>query len=97
MAPDTVNVQNALAIGGEQSRQFSASLSSEFHKTIKKKVKTMVLLRKAVTVKGEAIYDVVTLFSRLLVVGQQQRSIDIADVFQFELSPIPPALIIEEG
>ena len=37
-----------------------------------------------------------TLFSRLLVVGQQ-RSIDIADVFQFELSPIPPALIIEEG
>ena len=97
MAPDTVNVQNALAIGGEQSRQFSGLLSSEFHKTIKKKVKTMELLKKAVTVKGKAIYDVVTLFSRLLVVGQQQRSIDIADVFQFELSPIPPALIIEEG
>ena len=56
----------------------------------------MELLTKAVTVKGKAIYDVVTLFSRLLVVGQQ-RSIDIADVFQFELSPIPLALIIEEG
>ena len=52
VAPDTVNVQNALAIGSEQSRQFSASLSSEFHKTIKKKVKTMELLKKAVTVKG---------------------------------------------
>ena len=71
MAPDTVNVQNALAIGSEQSRQFSDLLSSEFHKTIKKKVKTMELLKKAVTVKGKAIYDVVTLFSRLLVVGQQ--------------------------
>ena len=35
-----------------------------------------------------------TLFSRLLVVGQQ-RSVDIADVFQFELSPVPPALIDE--
>ena len=34
VAPYTVNVQNALAIGSEQSRQFSASLSSEFHKTI---------------------------------------------------------------
>ena len=37
-----------------------------------------------------------TLFSRLLVV-RQQRSVDIADVFQFELSPIPPALIDEYG
>ena len=92
--PDTVNVQNALAIGSEQSRQLSASLSGEFHKTIKKKVKTMELLKKAVTVKGKAIYDIETLFSLLLVVGQQ-RSIDIADVFQFELSPVPPALIDE--
>ena len=93
LVPDTVNVQNALAIGSEQSRQFSASLSSELHNTIKKKVKTMELLKKAVTVKGKAIE---TLFSRLLVVGQQ-RSIDIADVFQFELSPVPPALIDEYG
>ena len=91
-----MNVQNALAIGIKQSRQFSASLSSEFHETIKKKVKTMELLKKAVTVKGKAIYDVVTLFSRWLVVGQQ-RSIDIANVFQFELSPVPPALINEYG
>ena len=96
VAPDTVNIQNALAIGSEQSRQFSASLSSEFHKTIKKKVKTMELLKKALTVKGKAIYHVMTLFSRLLVVGQQ-RSIDIADVFQFELSPVPPSLIDEYG
>ena len=95
VAPDTVNVQNSLAIGSEQSRQFSASVSSEFHKTIKK-VKTMELFKKAVTVKGKAIYDVVTLFSRLLVVGQQ-RNVDIADVFQFELSPVPPALIDEYG
>ena len=65
VATDTVNVQNALAIGTEQSRQFSISLSSEFHKTIKKMVKTMESLKKAVTVKGKAIYDIETLFSRL--------------------------------
>ena len=94
--PDTGNVQNALAIESEQSRQFSASLSSEFHKAIKKKVKTMELLKKVVIVKGKAIYDIETLFSRLLVVGQE-CSIDIADVFQFELSPVPPALIDEYG
>ena len=42
----------------------------------------MELLKKVVTVKGKVIYNVKTLFSRLLVVGQQ-LSIDIADVFQF--------------
>ena len=109
MASNQLSITSAMASGarhsecserishrGEQSRQFSALLSSEFHKTIKKKVKTTELLKKAVTVKGKAIYDVMTLFSRLLDVGQQ-RSIDIADVFQLEVSPIPPALIIEEG
>ena len=71
-----MNVQNALAIGSEQSGQFSASLS----KTIKKKVKTLELLKKTVTVKWKTIYDIETLFSRLLVVGQQ-RSFDMTDVF----------------
>ena len=96
VAIDTVNDQNALAIGSEQSRQFSTSPSSEFHKTIKKKIKAIESLKKAVNVKRKTIYDIETLFSRLLVVGQQ-RNIDIADVFQFELSPVPPGLIDEYG
>ena len=56
----------------------------------------MELLKKAVTVKGKAVYDVETLCSRLLVVGQQ-RNIDMADVFKSELSPVPPSLINEYG
>ena len=96
VAPDTVNVQDALAIGSEQSQQFSSSLSSNFHTIIKKKVKTMEALKKAVTVNGKAIYDVETLFSRLLVLGQK-RSVDLANIFQFELSPVPTALIDEYG
>ena len=96
MAPDIVNVQDALAIGSEQSKQFSASLSSAFHATIKKNVKSMEAMKKAVHVKWKAVYDVETLFCRLLVVGHQ-RNMDVADVLQFELSPVPPALIDEYG
>ena len=96
VAPDTVNVQDALRIGEEQSSEFSLSLSNNFHPTIKKKVKTMEVIKRSVTVKGKAIYDVETLFGRLLVVGQQ-RGVDIADVFQYELSPVPPSLIDEYG
>ena len=56
----------------------------------------MEALKKAVIVKGKLIYDVETLFSRLLVWGQQ-RSVDVAEIFQFELSPVPTALIDEYG
>ena len=59
----------------------------------------MESLKKAVTVKRKAIYDIETLFSRLLVVGQQ-RNIAIADVFQLELSPSSPdrrVWLLEEG
>lgn len=58
-----MNAQDALALGSEQSRHFSTLLSSKFHTSMK--VKAMVVLKKAVTV----IYDVETLFNRLLVVG----------------------------
>ena len=91
-----MNVQDALAIGMKQSEQFSASLSSDFHKPLQRRIKTMEVLKKSVTVEGKAIYDLETLFSLLLVVGQQ-RNIELADILQFELSPVPPALVDEYG
>ena len=94
MAPDTVNDQDALAFGSKQSKQFSVSLSSNVHTSIKRKVKSMVALKKVVIVKGKLIYDVETLFSRLLVLGQQ-HSVDVAEIFQFELNSVPTALIDE--
>ena len=48
VAPNTVNVQDALAIESKQSKQFSALLSTDFHTAIKKKVKSMDELKKAV-------------------------------------------------
>ena len=49
VAPDTVNVQDALIIRKERSDNFYSSLSETFHTTIKKKVKTMEILKKPVT------------------------------------------------
>ena len=99
VAPDTVNVQDALAIGSDQSKHFSASLNEEtstFHATIKKRVNNLELLKKCIKVKGKAVYDMETLFGRLLVVGEQ-RGIDMAEAFNYELSPVPPALLDEFG
>ena len=65
VAPDSVNVQNALQMVEQQSNEFEASLPEGFHKTIQKRVKTMEVMKKAVTVKGKAIYDMEVLFARL--------------------------------
>ena len=91
-----MNVQDALEIGTKQSQEMFDSLSADFHKPIKKKVKTMEILKKSVTVHGHTVYDLDTLFGRLLAVGQH-RGIDIGDMLKFELSPIPPAIIDEYG
>lgn len=96
MVPETVNVQDALAIRSEQSKQFSDLLCSNFHSTIKKKFRTTVALKKAITVKRKANYDIKMLYSQLLVMGQQHNT-EVDDVFQFELSPVPPALIGKYG
>ena len=59
-------------------------------------MKTMQEMKKVVIVNGKAIFDIDTLFARLLVVGQQ-RGVEVTDIFQDELSHVPPSLIYEFG
>ena len=73
LAPAIVNGQDALAIGSDQTKQFSGSLSCDFHAIMKKNVTSMEATRVAVYVRGKAVYNVETMFSRLLVVGHQQQ------------------------
>ncbi len=56
----------------------------------------MEVMKKAVTVKGKPVYDLEALFAHLLVVGQQ-HGIALKDVFNHELSPVPPSIIDEFG
>ena len=58
VVPNTVSVQDPSAIRSEQSKQFSAVLSSNLHTSLKRKVKSMEALKKAVIVKWNLIYDV---------------------------------------
>ena len=59
-------------------------------------MKTMQEMKKVVIVNGKAIFDIETLFARLLVVGQQ-RGVEVTYIFQYELSHVPPSLIDEFG
>ena len=53
-------------------------------------------MKKVVIVNGNAIFDIETLFARLLVVGQQ-RGEEVKYIFQYERSHVLPYLIDEFG
>eukprot|EP00745_Piridium_sociabile_P013977 TRINITY_DN2058_c0_g1_i7.p1 TRINITY_DN2058_c0_g1~~TRINITY_DN2058_c0_g1_i7.p1 ORF type:complete len:474 (+),score=89.64 TRINITY_DN2058_c0_g1_i7:286-1707(+) len=91
---NNVNIQDAVKIGQEMQKTFLSSLPDGFHNPIKKKVKTMQVLMKSVKVNDKPVYDLEAVFARLLIVGQK-RNIELASVFQHELSPVPPSLIDE--
>lgn len=57
VASTPVNVQNALQIGEQQSKEFAASLPQGFYSNIEKRVKTMEMMEKAMTVEGNPIHD----------------------------------------
>ena len=67
VAPTKVNVQDALHIGSTQSEKFTTLLPGAFHSKIERKVKTMQEMKKVVIVNGKPIFDIETLFARLLV------------------------------
>ena len=86
-----VKVQDALQIGSTQIEKFAALLPGAFHRKIERKVKSMQGMKTVVIVNGMAIFDLETIFARLLVVGQQ-RDMEVTYIFQYELSPVPPSL-----
>ena len=45
---------------------------------------------------SKPVYDLDAFFGRLLIVGQK-RDISIADLFNYELAPVPPSLINDYG
>ena len=45
---------------------------------------------------SKPVYDLDAFFDRLLIVGQK-RDISIADLFNYELAPVPPSLINDYG
>ena len=96
VAPIKVNIQDAFQMGITHREKFAALLPGAFHSKIERKVKTMQEMKKVVYLNGKAIFNIETLFCRLLVVGQQ-RGVEVTDIFQYELSHVLPSIIDEFG
>lgn len=91
-----MNVAESINIGEKMSAEFRASLPTGFHSTISSPIKTMEHIKKGVKMGDKTIFNLETIFLRLLTVGQQ-RHMELAPIFQHELCPVPPSLIDEYG
>ena len=81
-------------INERMAAQFRASLPTGFHATVSSSIKIMKHIKKGVKMGDKNIFNLETIFFRLLTVGQQQQ-MKLGPIFQYELCPIPPSLIDE--
>ena len=94
VAAAEINTHQAVELGTDMRDGFIAAYPERFHNSISTKFKTMHNMKVTVKVNDKPVYDLDALFGRLLVVGPR-RDIPVSELFQYELSPVPPSLINE--
>ena len=96
IATESVNVDDALAIGTQQMKDFESELPAGFHNSIKKNVKTMLINKKSIKIKDVEIYNTETIYARVMALIST-GALQLDEVFKYELSPIPVSLFEESG
>ena len=96
VATADVNTHQTVEVGPAMRDDLIASYQGGYHHTISSKVKTMQSMKRTATVNNKPVYDLDALFGRLLIVGQK-RDISTADLFNYELAPVPPSLTNDYG
>ena len=67
-----------------------------FHAPVKRKAKTMESIKCGVTIGDNTLYDMASLFCRLITVGQHQQ-VELQTLFEYELCAVPTSIIDENG
>ena len=74
---------------------FRKSLPAGFHAKLSSPVKTMEKLKHGIKIGDQVVFDLESIFLRLLLVGQQ-REMELP-IFGYELCAVPPSLVDEYG
>ncbi|MES9884531.1 MAG: hypothetical protein ABW185_27110 [Sedimenticola sp.] len=94
--PESVNADNAVAIGDSQMKNYEDSWPSGFHSTLGKKVVSMDATNKHIKVGNTRVFDTKLIYSRVMGL-QVSRNINIKDVLQYELAPVPASIFDDNG
>ena len=96
VASAVVNVSDALSLGSLMVTDFRKSLPAGFHAKLSSSVKTMEKLKHGIKIGDQVVFDLESIFLRLLLVAQQ-REMEPLPIFGYELCAVPPSLVDEYG
>ena len=96
VAPDSVNIDDALCIGSAMAEEFSAALPGGFYQLLKKKIVTMGALKRSIRVGGKNVHDMEMFYARILVISQK-RYVHLQELFQFEYPQCLPHSLMNLG
>ena len=91
-----INVEEALRIGRQMKAKIVSNLPEKFLTSISSPVKTMAMMMKGTKVGSSTVYDMETIFLRLITLSQT-RHMELVPIFEFELCTVPPSLFDEFG
>ena len=97
LSNDKVNVDNAITIGNTQVQEFLSKLPDGFYDKLSKKVQSMAVVRKSVTIGEIDIIDTALIYSRVIALQLSDSSIKMDNVLRYELAPIPTSMFHESG
>ena len=97
IAPEDVNVWNAVAIGASQLAEFERSWPEGFYKTISKQVVTFATKKRDPERKGKLIMDPEAIYAQAVGVLLSARDLNFIDLMAYELRYYPPAYFKEDG
>ena len=84
-----------MAIGIQQMKDFESSWPESFHQTISTQVVMMSTTRKQAKNVPTGHLDTGLIFARAMTLTQS-RDIDVKNLFEYELTPIPTAMFEEK-
>ena len=96
MAPAVVNVSDALSLGALMVTDFRKSLPAGFDAKLISPVKTMEKRKHGIKIGDQVVFDLESMFLRLLLVAQQ-REMEPLPIFGYELCAVPLSLVDEYG
>ena len=97
IAPDSVNVENAVAIGTRKMKEFRDSWPDGFYKTIKKDVVLFNVKQRHILIEGKKVFDPNLVYLRAVGLLVSKRDLDFNLLMSHELSSLPASMFSEEG
>lgn len=92
IGPDSVNVDGAVNIGTTQLHAYASSWPEGFNGALSKNVTAMAVSRKGVKFGTGTVYDTQLIYSRVMGLVST-RPIDLQDLFNYELAPLPMIMV----